>query len=260
MNKTSDVFKKGKAFIPFITGGDPELDLTERLIVKMAEAGADLIEIGIPFSDPVAEGPTIQKANARALASGTTTDGIFHMLERVREQTDIPLALMTYANPVFVYGAEKFMERAARAQVCALIVPDLPLEERGELLPFCQEYGIDLIPLIAPTSQERISSIAKSASGFVYCVSSLGVTGVREDFSSSIEEMVDLVKKASKIPCAVGFGVSTPDQAKKIASFADGVIVGSAIVQIIEEHGLECIPYVKDYIRKMKKAIESLES
>lgn len=257
MSKTSNAFKNSKAFIPFITAGDPTLNITETLIVKMAQSGADLIEIGIPFSDPVAEGPTIQKANVRALSAGTTTDAVFDMILRARQKTDVPLALMTYINPIFVYGAEKFMQRAAQTDVCAVIVPDLPFEEKDELLPFCEKYGIDLIPLVAPTSKDRIASIAQSASGFVYCVSSLGVTGVRKDFASDIAEMVALVKKAADIPCAVGFGVSTPEQAKNIASLADGVIVGSAIVELIEKHGQNCIPYVERYVRKMKDAIRN---
>jgi len=255
MSRINDVFSKGKAFIAFITAGDPNLEVTEELIPAMARAGADLIEIGIPFSDPVAEGIVIQKADERALASGTTTDKIFEMLSRVRKKTDVPLAFMTYFNPIFVYGMERFLMRAAEVGIDAIIVPDMPFEEKGEFQPLCQALGIDLISLIAPTSKERISAIAAEAQGFVYCVSSLGVTGVRSKITTDIREMVSLVKSAKDIPCAIGFGIATPDQARAMVAHADGVIVGSAIVKIAEQYGVECVKPISDYVRQMKTAI-----
>jgi len=256
MSRIKNVFDHGKAFIAFITAGDPNLDITEQLIPAMARAGADLIEIGIPFSDPVAEGIVIQNASARALAAGTTTDKIFAMLQRVRKKTDIPLAFMTYTNPIFVYGSERFMQRAAACGIDAIIVPDLPFEEKEELLSCCKACDIDLISLIAPTSKQRISMIAAEAEGFVYCVSSLGVTGVRSQITTDIAEMVALVKASKDIPCAIGFGISTPEQAKAMAAHADGVIVGSAIVKIAEQYGVECVKPISDYVGHMKSALK----
>ncbi|HBQ63780.1 MAG TPA: tryptophan synthase subunit alpha [Clostridiales bacterium] len=257
MSRIQQVFSRGKAFIPFVTAGDPELGVTARIIQGMAEAGADLIEIGIPFSDPVAEGIVIQKADERALASGTTTDGIFEMVSRVREQTDVPLAFMTYINPVFVYGVEPFVRRAAGVGIDALIVPDLPFEEKDELQPVCRACGIDLISLIAPTSRERITRIAAEAEGFVYCVSSLGVTGVRKEITTDVGEMISLVKAVKNIPCAIGFGISTPEQARAMAEKADGVIVGSAIVRMMEQYGKDCVHPVTEYVRTMKRALQA---
>ena len=255
MSNIKKTFDHGKAFIPFVTAGDPDLDTTQQLILAMAEAGADLIEIGIPFSDPVAEGIVIQKADERALASGTTTDKIFDLVKQVRKSTDVPLALRTYLNPIFVYGSDKFMRNCEKAGIDAVIVPDLPFEEKDELLPACEKYNIDLISLIAPTSNERIANIAKEAQGFVYCVSSLGVTGVRSEITTDIGEMVSLVKSAKNIPCAIGFGISTPEQAKTMAQHADGVIVGSAIVRMVEDHGKNSVEIVRKYVKEMKAAI-----
>jgi tryptophan synthase alpha chain len=255
MSRISDVFKRGKAFIPFVTAGDPCIETTEQLVLRMAEAGADLIEIGIPFSDPVAEGPVIQEADYRALAAGTTTDRIFDMVKRVRRASNIPIAFMTYVNPIYTYGTERFMENCREAGVDALIVPDVPFEERDELKPYCDSYGITLISMIAPTSKERIRRIAEIAEGFLYCVSSMGVTGVRSEIGTAAEGMVKTVKEVNDIPCAIGFGISTPAQAAEMAKISDGVIVGSAIVKIIAEHGKECVPYVEEYVRSMKGAI-----
>lgn len=258
MSRVKEAFANGKAFIPFLTAGDPELSVTEELIPAMAEAGADLIEIGIPFSDPVAEGIVIQEADLRALAAGTTTDKIFDMVARVRTKTSVPLAFMTYINPIFVYGSERFLSRAAEVGIDALIVPDMPFEEKEELLPLCRQYGLELISLIAPTSKERIHTIAKEAEGFVYCVSSLGVTGVRTEITTDIGEMVSLVKEAQDIPCAVGFGISTPEQAKAMARYSDGVIVGSAIVKLIAKYGKDCMQPVCDYVKDMKEAVRDI--
>lgn len=255
MSKIRDVFCKGKAFIPFITAGDPSLEVTEQLVLAMEKAGADLIELGIPFSDPVAEGTVIQKASERALDSGATTDKIFDMLRHIREKTKVPLALMTYINPIYVYGFERFLKRASECEIDALIVPDLPYEEKEELSPFCKNYGIELISMVAPTSKERITNIVEEAEGFVYCVSSLGVTGVRNEITTNIKELILQVKAIKEIPCAVGFGISTVEQATYMASIADGVIVGSAIVKLVEQYGLECIVPVSNYVEGMKAAI-----
>ncbi|MGP8310422.1 tryptophan synthase subunit alpha [Enterocloster aldenensis] len=255
MNRIQEVFKNKKAFIPFITAGDPDLKVTEELVAAMAEAGADLIELGIPFSDPVAEGIVIQEADMRALASGTTTDKIFDSVRRIRQKTDVPLAFMTYINPVFAYGVDKFMKNASDCGIDALIVPDMPFEEREELLPACKKYGMVLIYLVAPTSKERAQAIARESEGFVYCVSSLGVTGVRSQITTNIKEMVDTVKQARQVPCAVGFGISTPEQAREMAAQSDGVIVGSAIVKMVAQYGSECVEPVCSYVRQMKAAV-----
>ncbi len=255
MTKISDAFKNGKAFIGFITGGDPDIETTEKLLYTMSESGADLIEIGIPFSDPIAEGPVIQEASERALAAGCTTDKLFDLVAKVSPNLDTPIVFMTYINPIYTYGKEKFMSKCKECGIQGIIVPDLPYEEKAELTPECNKYGIDLISLIAPTSHERITMIAKEAKGFVYCVSSLGVTGVRSEITTDISAMTDLVRKATDIPCAIGFGISTPEQAKKMSADADGVIVGSAIVKIVAQYGKDSSEHVAEYVRSMKEAI-----
>ena len=255
MSKISVAFSRGKAFIPFVTGGDPSLDVTEALIRAMAEAGADVIEIGIPFSDPIAEGPVIQAASSRALAAGCTTDKLFDMAARLRRDIDTPFVFMTYANPVFAYGKERFMTRCRDCGVNGLIVPDVPFEEREEFAGDCETYGVDLIAMVAPTSAGRARRIAESAQGFLYCVSSLGVTGVRTTLTDEIGRIVALAKEVTDVPCAIGFGISTPEQARHMARFADGVIVGSAIVRIVAEHGKDSVPYVRDYVAQMKAAL-----
>lgn len=256
MNKRiTEAFEKGKAFIPFITCGDPSLEITEQIVYAMEEAGADLIELGIPFSDPTAEGPVIQAANVRALSGGVTTDKIFDMVERIRKNTDIPMVFMTYANVVFSYGTERFIKKAAELGMDGLILPDVPFEEKEEFDIVCKQHGLDLISLIAPTSHDRIRTIAKEAEGFVYCVSSLGVTGMRSAITTDIGAMVKLVKAAKNIPCAVGFGISTPQQAGEMAAKSDGAIVGSAIVKLCEKYGADCVPHVKEYVTAMKEGV-----
>lgn len=260
MNSIDAVFQAkdgtyGKAFIPFITAGDPDIDTTERLIYAMAEAGADLIELGLPFSDPIAEGPVIQEASFRALSNGMTTDKLFALIQKVRQKTDAALAIMTYANAVYGYGSGRFLQKASENGVCALIIPDLPFEEKEELQPYCTQYGVKLISFIAPSSHERIAMIAKEAEGFLYCVSSMGVTGVRSEITTDLGAMVAGVKAVKNIPCAIGFGISTPEQAKQMAGVSDGVIVGSAIVKMIAKHGTDSVPYVAEYVRKMKQAL-----
>lgn len=256
MNRMEKVFSNGKAFIPFITAGDPDLEVTERLVYELAKSGADLIELGIPFSDPVAEGPVIQAADSRALSAGVTTDQVFDLVRKIRKSCDIPLAFMTYINPVFSYGTERFIKTGKEAGVDAIIIPDLPFEERDEVKPYCEKYEITFISMIAPTSKGRIRSIAAQAEGFIYCVSSLGVTGIREKIGSGAADMIRSVKAVKNIPCAVGFGISTPEQAKAMADISDGVIVGSAIVKIIEKYGKDCVKPVAEYVRTMIDAIK----
>ena len=255
MSNTKRAFAHGKAFIPFLTCGDPDLETTIKLVPALAEAGADLIELGIPFSDPTAEGPVIQDANLRALCGGVTTDKIFDAVTRIRKKTDVPLAFMTYANVVFSRGADRFAARMADTGVDALILPDVPLEEKEEFAAACRRQGVDFISLVAPTSADRTERIAREAEGFVYCVSSLGVTGERAALSDVAAETVRRIKAVREIPCAVGFGISTPEQAAAMAKISDGVIVGSAIVRLIAVHGKDCIPFVTEYVRSMKDAI-----
>lgn len=256
MSKIQEAFAKGKAFIPFITCGDPDLETTEKIIEAMAAAGADLIELGIPFSDPTAEGPVIQEGNLRALSGGVTTDQVFDLVCRVRQKVTIPMVFMTYANVVFSYGTERFLTKAAEAGIDGLILPDVPYEEKGEFAPLCEAAGLDLISMIAPTSHDRIKMIAAESKGFVYCVSSLGVTGVRSEITTDIGAMVRLVKEANpEIPCAVGFGISTPEQAAKMAAVSDGAIVGSAIVRLCAQYGREAAEPISDYVRSMKEAV-----
>ena len=255
MSNIAKAFAEGKAFIPFVTCGDPDLETTAKVVRAMAEAGADLIELGIPFSDPTAEGPVIQAANVRALAAGTTTDKIFDMVRELRKDVTVPMVFMTYANVVFSYGSEKFISSCADIGIDGLILPDVPYEEKEEFDPICKRYGLDLISLVAPTSEDRIAKVAGEASGFVYVVSSLGVTGVRSEITTDIGAMVKLIRASTKLPCAVGFGISTPEQAKKMASLSDGAIVGSAIVKLIAQYGRDAAPYVAEYVKSMKDAV-----
>ena len=256
MSRIAEAFAHGKAFIPFLTCGDPDLETTEAAVRAMAAAGADLIELGIPFSDPTAEGPVIQAANERALAAGATTDKIFDLVRRLRRDVTVPMVFMTYANVVFSYGTERFVSTAAETGMDGLILPDVPYEEKEEFAPTCRKYGLDLVSLIAPTSEERIAMIAREAEGFLYCVSSLGVTGVRGEITTDVGHMVRLAKAANPdLPCAIGFGISTPEQAAAMAQVSDGVIVGSAIVKLLEQYGREAVPYIRDYVAAMKKAL-----
>ena len=257
MNKNiKKAFGKGKAFIPFITCGDPSLEVTERIVYAMEEAGADLIELGIPFSDPTAEGPVIQAANVRALSGGVTTDKIFDMVRRIRQKTSIPMVFMTYANVVYSYGTERFAKAAAEIGMDGLILPDVPFEEKEEFaIPF-KEHGLDFISLIALTSHERIAMIAKEAEGFLYCVSSIGVTGTRSEFTTDFDEFFGIIKKNATIPCAVGFGISGPEQAKKMSTYCDGVIVGSAIVKLISQYGEESPEKVYEFTKSLRDALD----
>lgn len=258
MSRIEEAFQKHKAFIAFITVGDPDLETTERVVHAAVENGADLIELGIPFSDPTAEGPVIMKADEVALKAGTTTDKVFELTKKLRETITVPMVYMTYANVVFSYGCEKFAQKAADAGIDGLILPDVPYEEKKEFTEVFDRYGLDLISMIAPTSEDRITMIAKEAKGFIYMVSSLGVTGTRSEITTDISAMTNLVKKNSEIPCAVGFGISTPEQAARMAELSDGAIVGSAIIKIIAKYGKEAAGPVGEYVKEMADAVHGV--
>ena len=258
MSRIEEAFQKHKAFIAFITVGDPDLDTTERVVHAAVENGADLIELGIPFSDPTAEGPVIMEADEVALKAGTTTDKVFELTKKLRETITVPMVYMTYANVVFSYGCEKFAQKAADAGIDGLILPDVPYEEKEEFTEVFDRYGLDLISMIAPTSEDRIAMIAKEAKGFIYMVSSLGVTGTRSEITTDISAMTDLVKKNTEVPCAVGFGISTPEQAEKMAELSDGAIVGSAIIKIIAKYGKEAAGPVGEYVKEMADAVHGV--
>ena len=255
-NRISNAFKNGKAFIPFVTCGDPDLETTGKIVRAMAENGADLIELGIPFSDPTAEGPVIQGANIRALSGGVTTDLIFDLVRDLRKDVAVPMVFMTYANVVYSYGAERFIATCRDIGVQGLILPDIPYEEKEEFLDLCHEYGVELVSLVAPTSANRIAMIAKEAEGFLYIVSSLGVTGTRTEISTDLDAIVKVVRENTDIPCAIGFGISTPEQAAKMGAIADGAIVGSAIVKLVAQYGKDAAGPVGEYVRSMKEALQ----
>ena len=258
MSNISKAFENGKAFIPFITCGDPDLETTAKCVVEMQKAGASLIELGIPFSDPTAEGPVIMEASLMALEGGCTTDKVFDMVKNLRTEmgVTVPMIFMTYANVVFSYGIERFCQKASEFGIDGMILPDVPYEEKEEFDGICKRFGLDLISLIAPTSEERIAMIAKGATGFIYIVSSLGVTGVRSEIKTDIPSLCAAVKAATDVPCAIGFGISTPEQASKMAASADGVIVGSAIVKIVARYGKDAPEHVGEYVKTMVDAIK----
>lgn len=256
MSRIKEAFANGKAFIPFITCGDPDLETTKKIVRSMAANGADLIELGIPFSDPTAEGPVIQGANLRALTGGVTTDKIFDMVRELRQDVTVPMVFMTYANVVFSYDAEKFISTCSEIGIDGLILPDLPFEEKGEFIDICNRYSVDLVSLIAPTSANRVAMIAKEAQGFIYIVSSLGVTGVRSEINTDIAALVKLVRENTSVPCAVGFGISTPEQAAKMAGISDGAIVGSAIIKLVAQYGKDAAGPVGEYVKSMKDALK----
>ena len=255
MSNIRKAFENGKAFIAFITCGDPDLATTAETVKEAVRNGADLIELGIPFSDPTAEGPVIQGANIRALKGGVTTDGIFDFVRELRKEVTVPMVFMTYANVVFSYGSEKFIAICKEIGMDGLILPDVPFEEKEEFQSICDRYDIDFISLIAPTSENRIAMIAKEAKGFLYIVSSLGVTGTRTEIKTDLSSIMEVVRRNTDVPCAIGFGISTPEQAKKMAGLSDGAIVGSAIIKILEKYGTEAPKYVGEYVKSMKDAI-----
>ena len=255
MSNIKKAFENGKAFIAFITCGDPDLETTREAVKAAVNGGADLIELGIPFSDPTAEGPVIQGANLRALKGGITTDKIFDFVVELRKEVSVPMVFMTYANVVYSYGSEDFIKRCRNIGMDGLILPDLPFEEKDEFDLICNKYDIDLISLIAPTSENRIAMIAKAAKGFLYIVSSLGVTGTRSSITTDLDSIVKLVRQNTNIPCAIGFGISTPEQAAKYSSISDGAIVGSAIIKLLEKHGKDAPKYIGEYVNSMKAAM-----
>ena len=255
MSNVARAFENGKAFIPFVTCGDPNLATTAKIVRAMAGAGADLIELGIPFSDPTAEGPVIHGANLRALTAGTTTDKIFDLVRDLRKDVTVPMVFMTYANVVFSYGTDRFISTCADIGMDGLILPDLPFEEKEEFAPTCRRYSLDLISLIAPTSADRIAMIAREAEGFLYIVSSLGVTGARSEITTDLGSMIRVVRENTSIPCAIGFGISTPEQAKKMAALADGAIVGSAIVKLVAQYGKDSPEQVARFVGEFSQAL-----
>lgn len=255
MSNIKNAFENKKAFIGFVTAGDPDLQVSEQIMLNMAKGGCDLIEIGIPFSDPIAEGPVIQEANLRSLSQGTTTDKVFELTKKVAAQTDIPLVYMTYLNVLFKYGYDRFLQKAKDAGISGVIIPDLPYEEKDEVQSVAEHYGIDVISLIAPTSEDRIKMIAGEAQGFVYTVSSLGVTGTREEIKTDLESITKAIREVTDTPVAIGFGINTPEQAKKYSHIANGIIVGSAIVKIVAEYGENAPQKVYEYVKSMKDAI-----
>ena len=255
MSNIYKAFENKKAFIPFITCGDPDLETTGKIVREAVKNGASLVELGIPFSDPTAEGPVIQGANLRALNGGVTTDKIFEFVKDLRKDVTVPMVFMTYANVVFSYGSERFIKTCSEIGIDGIILPDLPFEEKEEFLPECHKYGVDLISLIAPTSKDRVAMIAKEAEGFIYLVSSLGVTGTRTEINTDLDSIVKIIRENTNVPCAIGFGISTPEQAKKMAAVSDGAIVGSAIIKIMEKYGKESPAYVGEYVKSMVDAI-----
>ena len=255
MSKIASAFAEKKAFIPFITCGDPDLQTTAACVREAVRNGADLIELGIPFSDPTAEGPVISEANIRALQGGIKTKDVFELVRELRKDVTVPMVFMTYANVVFSYGAEKFIGTCEEVGIDGIILPDLPFEEKDEFLPFCKAHGVDLISLIAPTSKNRIEMIAKEADGFIYLVSSLGVTGERSKITTDLADIVSHIRSVTDVPVAIGFGISTPEQAKEMAGLSDGAIVGSAIVKIIGKYGKEAPSHVGEFVRSMKNAV-----
>jgi tryptophan synthase alpha chain len=257
-NRIADAFRNGKAFIAFITCGDPDLATTAAAVREAVANGADLIELGIPFSDPTAEGPVIQAANVRALAGGVTTDKVFDLVRDLRRDVTVPLVFMTYANVVYSYGAERFLATCEETGIDGLILPDVPFEEKEEFLPYCRRHGVAMISLIAPTSEGRIAMIAKEAEGFLYIVSSLGVTGTRSEIRTNLASIVEAVRQNTDIPCAIGFGISTPEQARAMAAVSDGAIVGSAIVKILAQYGKDAPAHVGAYVKSMKDAMREL--
>lgn len=257
MNRITQAFSHKKAFIGFLTAGDPTLDKTIDYILTLEKAGADLIEIGIPFSDPIAEGPVIQQANIRSLKNKVTTDDVFAMVKEVRKQTQIPLCFMTYLNVVFHYGYDQFFQKCQETGIDGIIIPDLPYEECHEVKDICEKYDVTLISMIAPTSQDRINMIAKEAKGFIYLVSSLGVTGMRENnsFSKEIDVICQQIKTVTDVPIAIGFGMNTVQQVKQFKQYGDGIIVGSGIVDIIGQYGLHGEDALFDYVHSLTEAL-----
>lgn len=250
--------KNEKAMIPFVTAGDPDLDTTIELVYAMEAAGADIIELGVPYSDPLADGPIIQASSQRALKNGATISKIMETVAKIRKKTEVPLVYLVYYNSVFKYGIERFIKQCRKVGIDGVIIPDLPLEERKDVLLVSDKYEVRLIPLIAPTSKERIKSIVENASGFIYCVSVNGVTGVRNEIDTNIEEYMNTVSEYTTIPKALGFGISSAEMANKLKKYSDGIIIGSAVVKRVAEgkNKEESIRNVKEFVAEVKKALK----
>ena len=251
MNKISEAFENKKAFIGFLTAGDPTLEKTEEFVLEMERAGASLIELGVPFSDPIADGPVIQEANIRSLSAGCTTDKLFDTVASIRKKTQIPLVFLAYLNTLYKYGYDKFCSRCQECGIDGVIIPDLPYEERNELVPIASKYGVDVITMVAPTSKERIRMVVKDATGFIYVVSSMGVTGARSEITTDVGEIVETIREVTDTPTAIGFGINTKEQVHKYSAIADGAIIGSAIVKIIAQYGEKAAPELYKYVSEM---------
>ena len=255
MSRIHEAFEGKKAFVAFLTAGDPDFETSVKNFKAVAAAGADLIEVGIPFSDPIAEGPVIQEADIRALSAGMTTDRVFELVKEVRKEVKIPMVFMTYANPVYHYGLDRFFAKTAEVGIDGIIIPDAPFEESNEFSSVAEKYGVDVISMIAPTSEDRIREIASTAKGFIYVVSSLGVTGVRSEITTDLSGILSAIKEVTDVPAAIGFGISTPEQARKMSAYADGVIVGSAMVRIVAEKGKAAPEALAEYVKSMKAVL-----
>lgn len=256
MSKIKSAFENGKALIPFITCGDPDLETTAAAVRAAADNGADLIELGIPFSDPTAEGPVIQAANVRALGGGVTTDKIFALVKEIRQEIKVPMVFMTYANVVFSYGTQRFLTSCQEIGIDGLILPDLPFEEKGEFLTDCRAFDIDLISMIAPASEKRIAMIAKEAEGFLSIVSSSDVISMRNEIKTDLKSIVETVRQNTDIPCVIGLDIETPEQANAMTDISDGLIIGSSVVQLLQQYGKDAPGYIGEYVKKMKDAPE----
>lgn len=255
MSNLKEVFANKKAFIPFVVADDPDIETTVANVLTLAQNGADIVELGIPFSDPVADGPVIQKADLRAFKADVNTNVVFEIVEKIRQKSSVPIVFLTYLNIPFKYDYDKFCQRCQELDIAGLVIPDAPIEEQGELKPYAEKYGVDLIPLIAPTSADRIEKIAQSATGFIYVVSSLGVTGVRDELAiQQLSETIERIKKVTDVPAAIGFGIHSPEQAGKLATIADGIIIGSAVVQIVADGG-DVQKNLGEYAQSIKDAI-----
>lgn len=248
--------KNKKALITFVTAGDPDIRTTKNCVLEMFDNGASIVELGVPFSDPIAEGPTIQKSSLRSLTGGTNLDKIFSLVEELRKETDKPILLMMYVNTIFKYGTEKFFSLCKEKQIDGVIIPDLPFEERDEIKIFAEKYGIYNIFLVAPTSHERVKMIADESNGFLYVVSSLGVTGTRNEISTDFNSLLAPIKDGRHCPCCIGFGISNGEQARKMVSYCDGAIIGSAVVRIMEKYGTESPAYVGDFVKSVREEMD----
>lgn len=257
MSHIAKAFEKGKALIAFLTAGVPSLEDSVNYVLEMEKAGATLIEIGVPFSDPIADGPVIMEADVKALENHIHLPQVMELVKTLRTKTDIPIVLLTYYNPVFNYPAQAFFKEAKEIGIDGVIIPDLPHEEQKEIRPLADENEVDIIQMVAPTSEERIRANVKEATGFVYVVSSMGVTGMRSSIQTNLEDIIRVVKETTDTPVAIGFGIHTPEQAGRMAKLADGVITGSGVVDIINKNGKEAAPKLASYIAGLKAGMEA---